>query len=123
MPRLAQIQTAQLLLERPQLIEKKEFILSELQREGRKRQMIQTIFVLGIVLCFFIADSSARMSALLIVIIAFAGYWHYTPVTVIELKRELEETEGFLRMFEQRDEKLRKKQQREEKRNKASEKD
>lgn len=122
MARLARIQTAQLLLERPQLIEKKTNILQELQREQQKRQMIQIIFVLAIIFCFFIDDGSIKVLTMVIIGLSFAGYWNYVPVRVLELQQELQETDKFLRMFERQDEKQLKKQQRAEKKQKPENK-
>jgi hypothetical protein len=115
MPQLAQIETAQIKLERPQLEQRKKELEESLESCETRKQMGYMVFLGLFVLGLAINNTESRLALWGLVVLAGFGYHAYVPQDLIDLNTELKQVKEYLKLFEQRDRKQAKKEERQKK--------
>ncbi|PCJ17350.1 MAG: hypothetical protein COB02_14080 [Candidatus Cloacimonadota bacterium] len=100
---LGQIEPKTIQLNRNTLLEKRIDLLDDLKEEEAKKKNNYIVVLVLFVFVSMIDNKEAMLTAVGFVGLIGAGVYAYDPASMLEVKKELEEINEYLRLFEERD--------------------
>lgn len=100
---LGRIEPKSIQLNRNTLLERKSELIESLKEEEEKKKNGYIVVMVVFVLATMIENKEAMLTAIGFVALIGFGIYSYCPASMIEVKNELDETNEYLRLFEERD--------------------
>ena len=119
MAQLAKIETKKIRISKEHLLREKELLLSDLDKQDSRKQMIYT-FLIFLFLLSLLLEDTGRNLAMAMITLAFVGVSIYKNPEVLDTEKQILEIDQKLELFDAHPEKIQSEFERKPKRNKDS---